>query len=109
MAPLASRETGQRRHANRALTQQRIEKRDPPRQPTKAGEKAELWSLPFPPYPARKAVDLNGQLLRFTHSPITPPPSPAGETASMAPGHRASSAAATSGLPNPKTNRSAAA
>src|SRR5207249_3046135 len=120
---LAAGKPGERGDDDRALRRQRVEKREPPRQPAKPGEKAKLWPLPFLPDAARKAVyfDVNGlkigqdNLVLFgpragrPRSFFIPPPAglrrmTGGPRARLSP-----SAAATSGPPTRQRRRQAAA
>src|SRR6516164_7416617 len=63
---LAAGKAGQRWYNDRALEGQCIEKRNPAREPAKAGEKAEFGSLALLPDAARKAVELDRESLQFT-------------------------------------------
>jgi hypothetical protein len=59
MAAVATWEARERGHDHRALARQCVEEGDPSRQAAKPGEEPEIWALPFPPYPAGKAIDFD--------------------------------------------------
>jgi hypothetical protein len=59
MAAVAAWEAWERRYNDRALARQCVEKRDPSRQAAKPGEEPEIRPVPFPPYPAGKAIDFD--------------------------------------------------
>jgi hypothetical protein len=59
MAAVAAWEARERGHDHCALARQCVEERDPSRQAAKPGEEPEIRPLPFPPYPAGKAIDFD--------------------------------------------------
>ena len=72
MPAIAARGSRQRGHDNRALTRQRVEKRDPAWQPAKAGQKAKLRAFAFLPHPSGKPVDVDRDCPRLAHALLPP-------------------------------------
>src|SRR6202011_6096227 len=59
MAAVAAWEARERGHDHCALARQCVEEREPSRQAATRGAETESWPLPFPPYPAGKAIDFD--------------------------------------------------